>query len=162
MICFATSKDAGVLAALAMQVWLETYAKNGVTEEHAKYVFSSFTAQSFEKLINSSSHEVIAVFSDDVLAGLAVINLESHYQTAEHGFEIERLYIHPGFRKAGYGRAMLSFISAQIGTRFWLYTWIENDSNTFYERLGFNKIGEHRFYFGAQEVENNIYACVGS
>lgn len=162
MISFATSSDCYNLSCLSTQVWLETYAKEGITEEHSEYVLSNLTPQVFESLLDSVEHRVIVAKNNRSLVGLAVINLASQFNSQSHGFEIERLYIHPSFRQCGYGRSLLAFISKEVGETFWLYTWVENASNTFYERLGFQKIGEHSFYFDEQEVENNVYAVGGT
>ncbi|WP_407080251.1 GNAT family N-acetyltransferase [Alteromonas aquimaris] len=95
------------------------------------------------------------------MLGLAVINLESYYKGRANGFVIERLYVHPSFRNNGIGRAIITFISDKLGRSFWLYTWVENASNSFYERLGFKRIGTHHFYFGQHEIANYVYARSG-
>lgn len=162
MIRFAAERDCNNLAVLSIQVWLETYAQNGLTEEHSKYVLTNFTPEKFKAILESEKYKVVVAANKSNLIGLAVINLESHFHSIDNGFEIERLYIHQSFRKSGYGRAMFEFISAEIGISFWLYTWVENASNSFYEHLGFQKIGEHLFNFGQQEIKNNVYALVGT
>jgi diamine N-acetyltransferase len=45
-----TIGDAHRLAALSIQVWLDTYAKNGIGEAVARYVLTTFSPQSFVQL----------------------------------------------------------------------------------------------------------------
>lgn len=161
MIRFAIEKDCKCLAALSTQVWLETYAKEGLTVEHGDYVFSNFTPSAFNELLDSPQHRVFVAEQDNALVGLSVVNLHSSYELQDLGFEIERLYIHSEFRGRGYGREILRAISSEVGNRFWLYTWVNNASNTFYQRLGFKYMGMRSFYFGTQEINNNVYAHDG-
>jgi ribosomal protein S18 acetylase RimI-like enzyme len=94
------------------------------------------------------------------VVGLALVNLDSKCKIRPSGFEIERLYVHSSFQNNGIGRAMLSFISDNIGKAFWLYTWTENASNNFYEHVGFRKIGTQDIRFSQQVILNNVYAFV--
>lgn len=160
-IRFANNNDCNKLAALSTLVWLEAYGREGISELHSSYVLDNFTPSKYLEMLDSKAYEVLVAEENDCLVGLAVINLASQFETPENGFELERLYIHSSFRKLGYGRAFFKFIISEIGARFWLYTWVHNDSNAFYERLGFNKIGEHSFQFGQHLIENNVYAHTG-
>ncbi len=48
-------------------------------------------------------------------------------------------------------------VEEKLGKRFWLYTWVENESNNFYKHLGFKFIGKLNFDFFDSIIENNVY-----
>ncbi|MDM7862311.1 GNAT family N-acetyltransferase [Alteromonas sp. ASW11-36] len=160
LIRLATDNDCYNLAALSAYVWLQTYAAKSMTKSHIDYVRNHFTPVQYQQLLDSKSYRVIAVIQNANLVGLAVVNLKSQFENPCNGFEIERMYIHPSYRGAGYGRAIFDYIKSQLGGRFWLYTWDKNESNAFYQHLGFSKVGEHQFYFANQVVNNNVFAYV--
>ncbi|XNT05849.1 hypothetical protein AB6D20_028120 (plasmid) [Vibrio splendidus] len=66
-----------------------------------------------------------------------MVNLESHYQTSSNGFEVEKLYVlfDNTFKGKGLGRKLLNEVENQFGNKYWLYTWVENESNGFYELI---------------------------
>ena len=157
MIRFAKATDVKSLAALSIQVWLETYAKDGIRAEYAEFVVSTFTAQYFADLLHARQHKIIVAEDQGYLRGFALINLDSHFESEKNGFEVEKLYIHQPFRQAGFGRDLLNFIRRELGQAFWLYTWVENESNGYYEHVGFRKIGKHTFRFYDWDIENHVY-----
>lgn len=158
MIRLACNDDCYNLAALSTYVWLETYAKEGIRSAHSQYVLSHFTPVQYQQLLRSKNHRVIAVTTEQNVIGLSVVNLTSFWHDPAYGYEIERLYIHPDARRSGLGRAVFDYIKSQFGDRFWLYTWDKNESNAFYQHLGFSKVGEHQFHFDDQVVNNNVFA----
>jgi len=63
------------------------------------------------------------VFTENIyLRGYALINLDSHFERKENGFEIEKLYVQVPFRNQGIGQKLLAEIKARYGNIFWLYT----------------------------------------
>ncbi|NQZ30728.1 MAG: GNAT family N-acetyltransferase [Oceanospirillaceae bacterium] len=158
MIREAHSKDAINLAALSIQVWLETYALEGIRAEYANYVLTTFTKDYFEDLIQQPQYRLFISEEDQVLQGYALVNLDSHFKTKKNGFEIDKLYVHSKFKGQGLARQLLSEVATNCGERFWLYTWVENESNAFYQHLGFTQIGQLSFEFSHWLIENNVYA----
>lgn len=136
MIRKAQSKDAINLAALSIQVWLETYAVEGIRVEYANYALTTFTKDHFENLIQQPQYRLFVSEEDDVLQGYALVNLDSHFKNKKNGFEIDKLYVHSKFKGLGLARQLLSEVALKCGDRFWLYTWVENESNAFYQHPG--------------------------
>lgn len=157
MIRRATKDDCVKLSALSIKVWLDTYAQEGIKNEYAEYVLSTFTKDYFLKLVNNDKYHLLISENHDVLQGYALINLASHYQTPQNGFEVEKLYIDSTFKGQGLGRKLLKDLADQFGKNYWLYTWVKNESNGFYEHLGFKKIGKTTFDFAQIKIENNVY-----
>ena len=162
MIRFATLDDCPGLAALSCSVWMDTYARDGVNRQCADYVLSTFTVDAYAALINSASHRLLIAEENECIRGFALVNFASHFEHPDHGFELERLYIHAPFQRDGFGRALLRAVCSEIGDKFWLYTWVHNEANQYYAHLGFERIGTYKFMFADSEIENNVYGFDGS
>lgn len=153
----ATKDDCIKLAALSIKVWLDTYAKEGIKSEYAEYALSTFTGDYFLEVLNSNRLHLLVSENNDVLQGYVLINLESYYQTPDSGFEVEKLYVDRCFKGQGIGKMLLNEIEKKFGKTYWLYTWVENESNGFYQHLGFERIGQLSFEFSGSLIENNVY-----
>lgn len=157
MVRKATKDDCVKLAALSIKVWLDTYAREGIKTEYAEFVLSTFTATYFFEILNTTKYHVFVSEEHDVIQGYVMVNLESYYQTSSNGFEVEKLYIDNLFKGKGLGRKLLNEVENQFGNKYWLYTWVENESNGFYEYLGFSRVGLLTFDFAGTLIENNVY-----
>ncbi|MEH6443650.1 MAG: GNAT family N-acetyltransferase [Oceanospirillaceae bacterium] len=158
MIRDAQEKDCINLAVLSLQVWLKTYAIEGIRTEYSQYVVSTFTELYFKDLLENPDYHLLVSAAEGVLQGFILINLQSRFESEANGFEIEKLYIHEKFTGKGLGRQLISNIEQRFGNRFWLYTWVENASNEFYKHLGFRNIGRLSFEFHHSTIVNNVYA----
>ncbi len=75
MIRYAKKEDCINIAALSFQVWLETYAVEGIRTEYSKYVFSNFTEEYFLELLEKSNYHLLISDNDGILKGFALINI---------------------------------------------------------------------------------------
>ncbi len=157
MIRPATEQDCANLAALSLQVWLETYALEGIKTKYAEYALDTFSKGQFQGLLAQPRYQILVYYRDDVLCGYALVDLESRYQDKTNGFELARLYVHNKFSGQGIGKQLMQAVARRFGTPYWLYTWVENKSNRFYQHLGCKKIGELSFDFAGVAIKNNIY-----
>ncbi|CAG9296810.1 GNAT family N-acetyltransferase [Celerinatantimonas diazotrophica] len=157
MIREAKESDCINLAALSIKVWLENYAIVGIRREFSEYIFSTFTEAHFTQILNQASCRVLVCEHQGALQGYVLLDLNSHFETPSNGFEIKKLYIDSRFKQQGIGKALLSEVEQRFGHPFWLYTWVENASNGFYQHLGFTKIGTFVFEASGQAIENNVY-----
>ena len=162
MIRRASDSDCINLAALSLEVWLQTYSVDGIRVENSKYVLSTFTEDYFQQRLRDSKYRLIVFEEGIYIRGYALINLESQFQNEANGFEIDKLYVHPPFQGRGIGRKLLLEIEAQFGRRFWLCTWVRNKSVGFYQAFGFKHIGLHCFKFGDDTIENHILGYDGA
>ncbi|SCX91393.1 GNAT family N-acetyltransferase [Desulfoluna spongiiphila] len=162
MIRNACGSDCINLAALSLDVWLQTYSVDGICKESSTFALSTFTEEYFKQRLRDSKYRCL-VFEDGMyIRGFTLINLESRFQSDVNGFEIEKLYVHSPFQGRGIGRKLLAEIKEQFGDRFWLYTWVRNKSVGFYEKCGFKNIGSYSFMFGADPIENHVFGYGGS
>lgn len=162
MIRRASDSDCNNLAALSLEVWLQTYSVDGIRTENSKYALSTFTEEYFKQRLRDSKYRLIVFEEGIYIRGYVLVNLESQFQNEANGFEIEKLYVHPPFQGHGIGRKLLLEIKAQFGDRFWLYTWVRNKSVSFYQKFGFKNIGLHSFRFGDDTIENYVLGYDGS
>ncbi|KZN38076.1 GNAT family N-acetyltransferase [Pseudoalteromonas luteoviolacea] len=157
MIREANTKDVASLAALALHVWLNTYTVDGMRKEYADFAITQFTKEYFETLLACEHYHVLVYEKTGAILGFAIANLDSFYDEPSNGYELEKLYVHSHFQGKGIGKALIKAIEQHCGNPFWLYTWAENKSNVFYQRLGFKQVGEFKFDFAGATILNYVY-----
>ena len=161
MIREATDKDCMKLAVLSLDVWLQTYANDGINSEVSEYVLSTFTEEFFKSLLLKANYRILINVEGDFLRGYALINFESNFQSEDYGYEIEKLYVQGAFQGKSIGRSLLKELEIRYGKKFWLYTWVLNKSLGFYKKYGFIDVGQYNFNFGDSFIENRVlrYVC---
>ncbi len=157
MIREAIASDCINLAALSLEVWLQTYSGDGIRTETSKYALSTFTEEHFKKVVIEPQRKLLVFTEDIYLRGYALINLDSRFKGEDHGFEIEKLYVQGSCQGQGIGKKLLSEAITRYGNRFWLYTWVHNESIKFYKNLGCKDIGQYDFKFGNDTIENLVF-----
>ena len=66
-------RDAENLSALAMQVWLHTYATEGISSVISRYVLSELNPKKFEALLSKESSAVLVAEKGENLVGYATV-----------------------------------------------------------------------------------------
>jgi diamine N-acetyltransferase len=101
-------EDANRLAVLATQVWLHTYANNGITAEIAEYVLGELTTDKYRVLMNDHTCQVFAAASNESLIGFAVVKLGNPCPTGNaSSVELQTLYVQEHFLGCGVGKSLL-------------------------------------------------------
>ncbi|MCB8819777.1 GNAT family N-acetyltransferase [Microvirga rosea] len=162
MIRVATAADAGNLAALSVQVWLHTYAKQGLRSALSDYVLEEFTAQKLAASIDDKN-QVFFVYEENAhLVGYLRLLLNSPSPTdPEARVEIARLYVQEHFLRRGIGRALLQHMYAYCARFEIPGVWLAvNHENTrairFYEQHRFERTGSAFFHLDNERHENFI------
>lgn len=162
----STPFDALRLAALGMQVWLHTYATEGVSHDIATYVLTEFASAKMSALLSDHSKMVVVAETGECLAGYAVLHMDtvcpSYTKTT---VELETLYIQTHFARQGFGTRLLARAEQIARQRADSVLWLTaNAKNTpaisFYERHGYSKVGTTYFELGNTRHENHVF--VGS
>ena len=122
MIREASIDDSMNLAALSIQVWLHTYATQGIRKEISKYAMQQFTAQYFESIFLNPSHQILVFIKEHHLVGYIMVNIESIWQDKSNGYEIDKLYVQEHFQGKGIGRNLISEMALRYGETCWLST----------------------------------------
>jgi len=157
MIRHANIHDVASLAALTLQVWLNTYTVDGMRKAYADFAIEQFTKAHFEELLANKAYKILVYERAGALLGFAMINTASFFGDPSRGYELEKLYVHNHFHGQGIGKVLLQAVAQHYGLPFWLYTWTENSSNMFYQRLGFKHVGEFSFEFAGHTILNHVY-----
>jgi ribosomal protein S18 acetylase RimI-like enzyme len=162
MIRKAEERDASSLAAMSIEVWVNTYLRDGVSPLFADYVLAEFTAQEFHDAIGDPD---LAIWASENRAGIdGFVKLCSTAAPPLAGcspLEITTLYVQPRHQSGGNGGALLRHALDHCrnigGESAWLKVEAENRrAIDFYLRHGFTRIGSTDFVIGDQAYENHV------
>ncbi|THB79036.1 MAG: GNAT family N-acetyltransferase [Desulfobacteraceae bacterium] len=152
--------DCKNLAALSIQVWLDTYAREGIRTEFSEFVLSCFTPAYFEEILESCNRHLLVCEIKDHLVGYVSMDTDPERpDTSCIGAEIVTLYIIHAFHRRGLGSQLVRSARERCGPRLWLTAWIHNDpAIRFYESIGFKRVGRTWFDLMGEQHENLILA----
>ena len=85
--------DAERLAVLATQVWLHTYATDGIDTAIARYVLSELSVDKFGSLLTRKDVTVLVAGIDENIVGYAVVNVDAKCPSASCQVEVVSLYV---------------------------------------------------------------------
>ena len=158
----AIPSDAERLAALGMQVWLHTYATNGISQDIASYVLMEFTAAKMSALLADPSAVVLVAEAAGCLAGYATLQLDMPCPSDSTAtVELATLYIQAHFSRQGLGTRLLAraeqAVRDRAGSALWLTVNAHNATAiSFYTAHGYTKIGTAYFSLGNTQHENHV------
>ena len=161
----ARATDAQVLAVLASQVWLHTYATEGVSPVIADYVLEELQPAKFVTLLADPSVTVVVAEHADNLVGFAT--LRRNVQCPADALtvaELKTLYVQAHFMGRGVGSSLLRHAQAlawaQSGSALWLSVNAKNQrAINFYTAHSYQQVGLQMFMLGGVGHEN--YVMVG-
>lgn len=148
-----------------MQVFLDTYATEGIRPEIAREVLASYSQAVFaEAIVSSQSHIAVAEIKGH-LVGFAQVTFGAVHELAPAGTQSEllRLYVQEPFTGAKVGTQLLALAersAAEAGaTVLWLTPWVHNHrALAFYARRGYRDHGLTHFIFEGESHENRLLA----
>ncbi len=159
----ASTDDTDALARLAKQTFLDAFERFNEPRNIREYVKQAFNpAQVAKELLNDSSAFFVAE-RDSKLVGYAKVRNSTVPECVgcESATELQRIYVAQIFLGTGIGQILLE--AAIQATRdagndvLWLGAWDQNlDAAAFYERFGFQTVGEKPFMMGAEEQTDII------
>jgi diamine N-acetyltransferase len=158
------AEDAGRLAVLATQVWLHTYATDGISTEIAEYVLSHITPETYTQLLRDAATHVLAATHANYVVGLAVVRFDMPCPDhADLTAELQTLYVQEHFLRQGVGSLLLASAEdvarRRANCRLWLTVNATNcRAIAFYARKGYTKVGTAYFVLGTERYENHVLA----
>lgn len=158
----ATADDALSIGVLATQVYLDTYAIDGIGPTIARDVLAQFSTPAIGAELAAAT--VTVAERGGRLVGFAQLVLDAaRAGGAGRGAELLRLYVHPRFAGAGLGSTLLRHAEAQAAahgaTELWLTAWIGNRrALAFYARRGYFDVGRTMYVVEHERHENRILA----
>ena len=154
--------DTKNLAALAIQVWLHTYATDGVSSPISEYVLSEFTVEKFAALVSDPSCVVFVAEIEGNLVGYAIVNIGTPCpEFTSASAELATLYVQEHFIGKGVGSSLLKQAELWARHRAESSLWLTVNSNNtraqaFYARHRYTAIGITYFKLGHKSHENIV------
>jgi len=156
------AEDANRLAVLATQVWLHTYATDGIDDVAAQYVLSELTPEKCLQSLNAPATHFFVAERDENLVGFAVIQFGVQCPAgASSAAELRTLYVQEHYIGHGVGKSLLQTAEArareQSESALWLTVNAKNaKAIAFYTRQGYSKVGTAYFVLGEGRHENHV------
>jgi GNAT superfamily N-acetyltransferase len=161
----ARADDALCLSVLAMQVFLDTYAIEGIRPALAREVCRSYGQAHFEKALVAGDTRIEVAERNGHLIGFAQITLGASHALAPSGVHAEllRLYVQEPFTGMHVGTRLLAraeeTAAAHGASVLWLTPWVHNHrAVVFYARRGYIDYGRTEFILEGESHENRVVA----
>ena len=161
----AGEADALCLHALATQVFLDTYATQGVREAIAREAQQELSVTAFlEQLRNPSVRVLLAEHNGFLIAFASVMLGATHSLVAKDpAAELSRLYVQSPFIRRGVGSLLLRHVESSAraagASTLWLTAWVGNTrALAFYARQGYDDLGCTDHEFENEHFENRLFA----
>jgi len=161
----AQAGDARNLAALSIQVWLHTYATEGIRDALATFVLAEFTEAKLRQRIQDPQRRLFVAEDAGHLVGYAELDLEAPREDVP-GIQVEltTLYVQEHFGGKGIGTRLLAACAQEARQRcghpgLWLSVYHRNErAMAFYRKQGFSERGSFHFEFGGERHLNLVLA----
>jgi diamine N-acetyltransferase len=157
--------DSVTIAALAVQVFLDTYATEGVRSDLAREAFAEYSTEAFATRLREPGRRFILAEQAAGVVGFAewVAGPRAAPAGAVIGAQLIRLYIQPRFQRAGYGQRLLQAAEAAASSLglsvLWLTAWEGNNrARSFYEAVGYQDVGSTPYSFQGRAYPNCVFA----
>jgi diamine N-acetyltransferase len=161
----AYPSDAVTIAALSVQVFLHTYATQGVRPDLAHEAFAEYSAEVFARRLDESNRAFILAEAGTGVLGYAEVLLSPLAAPAAQvsGAELVRLYVQPAAQRLGIGCALLERTEqaalAALVPAVWLTAWEGNvNAGAFYARMGYADVGTTTYSFRGHTYANRVFA----
>jgi diamine N-acetyltransferase len=76
---------------VALEVWFNIDAVDGIHLSNTKHAISTFTEKNFKNIIDAPGYRLLVKTEGQYMRGYVLINLNSFWNGAEKGFEIDKL-----------------------------------------------------------------------
>ncbi|MCD5995811.1 GNAT family N-acetyltransferase [Pseudomonas sp. CDFA 602] len=167
----ALPEDALCLGALGAQVFLDTYATQGIREAIAHEVFDVFSPQAMTQAITRPACILLIAESRGHLLGFAQVALDTDHDMlcTPGAAELQRLYVQERFTGKGIGHRLLEAAERRAADAgaigLWATVWEDNvRALEFYPRKGYVLKGVPQYLFQGEIVGNCLFfkTLVGS
>jgi diamine N-acetyltransferase len=159
----ARADDALCLGVLATQVFLDTYATDGIRPAIAAEVRQAFSTDSIAALLAREDTRLLVAEDAGHLVGFAQVTPGATHACVASAApaELDRLYVQEPYTGRGLGRALLQAAEACASdagaTDLWLTPWVHNQrALRFYARCGYADCGMAWFHLHGEQHENRV------
>lgn len=161
--------DALCTGVLATQVFLDTYATNGISRELAREALDGYGPAFFARRL--AQPDVVLWLAELDGHAVAFVELQSHRPCPVQGgpadLELVRLYVQQPFQGLGVGRGLLRLAEQhahrQAAPRLWLTAWDGNTrARAFYSRCGWADVGATTHVIQGVGYANRVFVWPGT
>jgi GNAT superfamily N-acetyltransferase len=152
----AGSADAETLSALGAMTFTETFGHLYAPQDLAAFLVEAYGPDRTRADLADprKAHWIVEVDGEAVGYALAGPCGLPHADVSDTCGELKRIYFRKGWQGSGMGGRLfhetMSWLKAQGFGALWIGVWSENHgAQRFYERQGFEKVGEYGFHVGA-------------
>ena len=161
----AVAADALCLSVLATQVFLDTYATQGIRPAIAREVRQYLSEEAFAEILAQPRHSVLLAEIEGHLIGFAQLTHDRTHDRLppeNRATELNRLYVQRPFLGKGIGKALLARSEALARSEgahlLWLTAWTGNaHALRFYESQGFQDVGASVYTFENDTYETRLF-----
>lgn len=156
-IRYGTTEDAQRLTPLAIKIFNDTFADNPLNkpEDMDEYISEAFSFEQTRRELADENSIFFIAETDGEMIGYAKLQKHSREDciSDENPIELQRLYVAHGFHGRGVAAKIMQTCfeesKRQNFQTMWLGVWEYNyRAQKFYEKLGFQKVGNHIFMLG--------------
>lgn len=159
-----STKDALCVAGLATQVFLDTYATEGIRPDLAREALLNYSPDAFANRLSESANIFILAEHAGHLIGFAEVSSGKPccIIARANSVELVRLYVQKPFQNSGIGRSLLKE-SEKIAKKttpesLWFTVWAGNSNAMgFYRSQGYMDIGASTYEFEGKVYENRVF-----
>lgn len=159
----ADTSDVSMISALAISVWIDTYAQGGVSASFGDYIARELSITALAEVCSRSDVDVWVALKDGNLVGFANVGYNRNFEgNCGGGAELMRLYIHHNFKGLGIGKTLLdqSFKCAVARglNHIWLSVYHGNEEAiAFYRKLGLSHVADTYFDLNGEQHLNHVF-----
>lgn len=152
------------ISVLATQVFLDTYATNGISSDLAREALRVYSVRVFATRLHDPTVKIVVAETSGHVVGFIDMALQSACPAPEiQGMEILRLYVQAPFQRQGIGQALLKTAEQSALSRgdrhVWLTAWVGNlGALAFYPAVGYVDVGATQYVIEGLAYENRIFA----
>ena len=146
------------ISLLMKQVYLESYAIEGVTKLFADFITEQFSIEKITSELNSKNHEFWVATCNENPIGVLKISFGKKCPLANtKSPEVNKLYLMKRFSGQGIGKQLMQAGEQSLKSKgfeeVWLEVWTKNEGAIgFYKKNGYKILGEVWF-----SIENKRY-----
>jgi len=159
--------DALCIGVLGTQVFLDTYAPEGIRTALAREVLGNFSMPAIQAQMESPWAAFILAERAGHLIGFAQLTHGARHPLVPYrrATELNRLYVHERFTSQGVGKELLQGAEALAASHgaaaMWLTAWVQNQRAVlYYPRRGYKDVGASTYSFEGDHYENRVFVKV--
>ncbi|WWD05921.1 hypothetical protein V865_004006 [Kwoniella europaea PYCC6329] len=167
-----TPSDAEQISKLVGTTWSDLFGWSVSPQDLDTYINFTLSPSSFEsELAQSDKHMFICAASsssgeiqEEILGVAQLVQNPTPPMDIPSSIELQRLYAHPSTHGTGLGQLLITKskeMARELGkSKIWLGVWEGNErGKRFYEKMGFEIVGEKVFYAG-ESKRRDLIMCI--